>query len=1152
MALTRITKGVIKPNENYDTHNINSTGIVTAIGLDVNGNGDISGSLNVGGVLTYEDVTSIDSVGIITARTGLVSPYADIDDFVSVGNNIQLGNAGVITATTFKGDGDFVELDVDGHTNLDNLSVAGVSTFQDIDVDGHTNLDNVSIAGVTTIANDTEFKIGSNANNKLPFKIKQDTGAGNVNYIDSRFTYFRSHAIRMYDQDNTSHQVAYFWNNQIGLYASNVETLRVAGSGVNILNGDLTVGRDIDVDGHTNLDNVSIAGVTTTTDNIIIKADNKILKIGASEDIHIFHQGGTSIIKDINDNPINIQSDGEIKFAKDGNAETYARFIPDGAVELYWNNELKLSTNDEGIDVRDNTNTQSMVKMHTSSGFAGALYGVGNSVISLLRANLQWGIKVNSGGATELYHTGNAKKLETTSTGISLPQDLDVDGHTNLDNVSIAGVSTFSGVVRVPNGSAGAPAIHFGDSDSGVYGDSSNGVRLTAGGSDTIVATTNGVTFPPQATALTSLTLGSQSALSKPLYFADAAGVQSASILLDNSSQELRIKNGRFSGQITFTTYNTERLRIDSSGIVDIKGGVLKFAGGASTRVMYRSGDNDMIYEAAANFFYQQKIADTSHRWYTNGADTKVMIDASGRLLVGTTTEGLATYGDNFTLASSGHTGMTIRTGTGNKGTIYFSDATSGAGEYVGSLQYDHSDNSMRFRINGTDTLLINSSNNLKVPDNTQLQFGGSLTSGNGDLQIYHDSSANFNNIQSLAGSNFRIRQQGNGAALYLAATHIYLQNHNNNQTFLHAQNGGAVTLNYSGNARARTDANGFYISRVNTFSNPNNTGSETLGAMLDIGGNIHLQEVHPVGAYTDRCDLVINTNSGYGLGLSDKLRITAGGRIVVYSSVQRSYNKGWAPGNLVLHNNNNDGTVDFTQGILFTDNANNDSAGGWMHGGIVCTGSTGYNGNMCFGIDGNGASNNNVSGITERMRLDHNGTLRLSLNDLPGEESTSNIVLGRHNTASEGGQMTFCRAVDNNGLWHFDCFGNTNQPKLRFHRDGASVHEFYYNGNYYHMGSSVSDRDLKENIQTVTGTSIDKVIKLTPKTFNFIGNDTNHTGFIAQEVKEVFPSLVNGTDGNKDMGVDYHGILAHLVNCVKELKAENDLLKERVTTLEG
>ena len=30
MALTKITRGVIKPNENYDTHNINSTGIITA------------------------------------------------------------------------------------------------------------------------------------------------------------------------------------------------------------------------------------------------------------------------------------------------------------------------------------------------------------------------------------------------------------------------------------------------------------------------------------------------------------------------------------------------------------------------------------------------------------------------------------------------------------------------------------------------------------------------------------------------------------------------------------------------------------------------------------------------------------------------------------------------------------------------------------------------------------------------------------------------------------------------------------------------------------------------------------------------------------------------------------------------------------------
>ena len=65
MALTKITQGVIKSNENYDTNNINSIGIITATGITV------TGDLNVAGVLTYDDVTNIDSVGIVTAQTGI-------------------------------------------------------------------------------------------------------------------------------------------------------------------------------------------------------------------------------------------------------------------------------------------------------------------------------------------------------------------------------------------------------------------------------------------------------------------------------------------------------------------------------------------------------------------------------------------------------------------------------------------------------------------------------------------------------------------------------------------------------------------------------------------------------------------------------------------------------------------------------------------------------------------------------------------------------------------------------------------------------------------------------------------------------------------------------------------------------------------------
>ena len=89
-------------------NNVKGVGIITAT--------NISGNI-IAGAGTSNIVS-----GIITAVA------ADIDDFVDVGSNIQLGNAGVITATTFKGDGDFVELDVDGHTNLDNVSIAGVAT----------------------------------------------------------------------------------------------------------------------------------------------------------------------------------------------------------------------------------------------------------------------------------------------------------------------------------------------------------------------------------------------------------------------------------------------------------------------------------------------------------------------------------------------------------------------------------------------------------------------------------------------------------------------------------------------------------------------------------------------------------------------------------------------------------------------------------------------------------------------------------------------------------------------------------------------------------------------------------------------------------------------------------------------------------------
>ena len=72
------------------------TGIVTATQFSGNVTGvaaTFTGNVSIGGTLTYEDVTNIDSVGIVTARAGIKVLAGGINA------------VGVVTATSFSGDG---------------------------------------------------------------------------------------------------------------------------------------------------------------------------------------------------------------------------------------------------------------------------------------------------------------------------------------------------------------------------------------------------------------------------------------------------------------------------------------------------------------------------------------------------------------------------------------------------------------------------------------------------------------------------------------------------------------------------------------------------------------------------------------------------------------------------------------------------------------------------------------------------------------------------------------------------------------------------------------------------------------------------------------------------------------------------------------
>ena len=264
--------------------------------LAVTGDATFSGNVAIGGTLTYEDVKNVDAVGLITARSGIrvtggvieaqagenkiPSLYAAMGNLPSagsyhgmfahvhatgrgyfahagnwyelvnkevngvVGTGTETYNIGSLTATAIDLNGD---IDVDGHTNLDNVSVVGVSTFTgnidangDLDVDGHTELDNVSVSGILTVTADHPRirLVDTNANDD--FQISNYNG-----------TFFIT------DQTDNHNRFSINSDGRVDVFGA------LYGGGRLDIAGNAFIHTDLDVDGHTNLDNVSIAGVTS-------------------------------------------------------------------------------------------------------------------------------------------------------------------------------------------------------------------------------------------------------------------------------------------------------------------------------------------------------------------------------------------------------------------------------------------------------------------------------------------------------------------------------------------------------------------------------------------------------------------------------------------------------------------------------------------------------------------------------------------------------------------------------------------------------------------------------------------------------------------------------------------------------------------------
>ena len=154
-------------------------------------------------------------------------------------------------------------------------------------------------------------------------------------------------------------------------------------------------------------------------------ADNKQLKFGSS-DLLIYHDTSNSYIKDSGTGHLNITSDGtDIRLQK-STGEYMAKFITDGAVELYHDDSKKLETTSSGVTVTGGV---------TSTTFTGALSGNATTATALANARTIHGVSFDGSANIDLSEviqdTVGAMFASNTETGVSATYE-DSDGTIDL------------------------------------------------------------------------------------------------------------------------------------------------------------------------------------------------------------------------------------------------------------------------------------------------------------------------------------------------------------------------------------------------------------------------------------------------------------------------------------------------------------------------------------------------------------------------------------------------------------------------------------------------------------------------------------------------------------------------------------------------
>ena len=251
----------------------------------------------------------------------------------------------------------------------------------------------------------------------------------------------------------------------------------------------ITIGSSVNIGTPSNntVSTATIQNLAVTGDKIATNldlADNKKIRFGTGNDLEIYHSGSHSYIRDVGTGSFRINA-SQTHILNAADTEFIAKFIEDGAVELYYDTSKKFNTTSSGVDIRGTSNwcegnwqpwanntwdlgtstyrwqdlfiandidisdngklllgdgddlqiyhDGSVSKITNSTGNF-IIEASASGVIALKPHTNENGIITRANGASELYYD-NSKKFETTTTGVKTLGNLSFRGSGDTEKI---------------------------------------------------------------------------------------------------------------------------------------------------------------------------------------------------------------------------------------------------------------------------------------------------------------------------------------------------------------------------------------------------------------------------------------------------------------------------------------------------------------------------------------------------------------------------------------------------------------------------------------------------------------------------------------------------------------------------------------------